>query len=123
MNWQRALTGADRPFAIDVAVRAEHVSDAEDVPTIGPRGEIHYGDRTAFLSERDALLASVLVFHFESELTDTELLGRVWPEGATWRTLLHSLHRLNRRLGRLGLEIVAVGDRAHALRPVRATTF
>ncbi len=99
MNWQRALVGADRPFAIDVAVRSEHVPGAAEVPTIGPRGEIHYGERTAFLNERDALLASVLVFHFESELTDAELLGRVWPEGATWRTLRHSLHRLNRRRG------------------------
>ena len=56
---------------------------AHDVPIIGPGGRLTYGGRTVCLSERNALLVGVLIYHFGSELTDLELLYRVWPDGAT----------------------------------------
>jgi hypothetical protein len=118
MSWQRALVGADRPFAPRVAARSGYACKKVDVPTIGPQGHLTYRDHTAYLSERDALLASVLVFYFEVELTDAELLDRVWPDGATRHTLRRGLRRLNRRLGRVGLEITDIGGHTHALRPV-----
>jgi hypothetical protein len=62
----------------------------------------------------------VLVYHFDEEVADLALLDRVWPEGATRRTLLHRLHRLQRRFERIGLNIVEVSDRSHALRPAVA---
>ena len=98
-TFQRALVGAD-------------------FPVIGPRGQFTFRDHTVFLSERDAMLASVLVYHFASEVTDIELLDRVWPDGTTRWMLLHHLHKLQRRLTRLGLSIVEVPERSHVLRPV-----
>lgn len=87
-------------------------------PMIGPRGQLNYRDRTVYLSERNAMLAGVLVYYFESAVTGVELLDRVWPEGATRRTLRHRLGRLDRRLGRLGLKIVEAGDGTYTLCPV-----
>ena len=89
-----------------------------DAPIIGPRGQLKYGDRTVHLSERSALLAGVFIYHFGSELTDLELLERVWPEGATRRTLRAHLRRLDRRLARVGLTVVDSGYRSHSLLPV-----
>ncbi len=115
----RALVGADRPFGPRVGTTGErHPYHRPDSPTIGPRGELTFRDHTVFLSERNAMLASVLVYHFDEEVADVELLDRVWPEGTTRWTLLHHLHKLQRRLARLGLSIVEVSERSHALRPV-----
>ena len=92
--WQRALVGADRPFGPRVGMSAEHHGHHPvDVPTIGPRGQLTFRGRTVFLSERNAMLAGVLVYFFDAEVSDTELLDRVWPEGATRWTLLHHLHK------------------------------
>lgn len=118
MSWQGALVGAYRPQDLHVAASTEHACEPPDVPMIGPRGQLTYGGRTSHLSERNALLAGVLVYYFESEVTDVELLDRVWPEGATRRTLRHRLRRLDRRLARVGLRIVEAGDRSHALHAV-----
>ncbi len=89
-----------------------------DFPVIGPRGQLTFRDHTVFLSERNAMLASVLVYHFDAEVTDTELLDRVWPDGTTRWMLRHHLHKLQRRLNRLGLSIVEASEHSHALRPV-----
>lgn len=88
-----------------------------DLPSIGPRGELTYRGHSVCLSERNALLAGVLVYHFGTALTDLELLERVWPEGATRRTLRLHLRRLDRRLARVGLTVVDAGYRSHALLP------
>lgn len=91
--------------------RPQHV-----VPSIGPRGELTFRHRTVCLSERNAMLASVFVYHFEEDVTDLVLLDRVWPEGATRLTVHMCLRQLDRRLGRVGLTIVEVAEHAHALR-------
>ena len=97
-------------------------SDAQpdELPVIGPRGRLTYRNRTVCLSERNALLVGVFVYYFGSELTDLELLDRVWPEGATRWTLRLCLARLDRRLARVGLTIAELGDHSHALRPIAA---
>jgi DNA-binding response OmpR family regulator len=118
-TWQRALVGADRPFGPRLGTRGErHPYRQLDSPVIGPRGQLTFRDHTVFLSERNAMLASVLVYHFDSAVSDVELLDRVWPDGTTRWTLLHHLHQLQRRMARLGLSIVEVSERSHALRPV-----
>lgn len=118
MNWQRTLVGADRPFGPGVGMSAApHLHEPRDVPAIGPRGRLTYRGHTVFLSERNALLAGVLVYHFESDVTDTELLDRVWPEGATRRTLRRRLSQLTRRLARIGLAVAEESDGSHVLRP------
>ena len=118
---QRALVGADRPFAPRIgAIAGRHPHCPPDLPIIGPRGQFTFRDHTVFLSERNAMLASVLVYHFDDAVSDVELLDRVWPEGTTRWTLLHHLHKLQRRLARLGLSIVTVSERSHALRPAEA---
>ena len=111
--------GFDGETAI-VAARPEPTQRLEEVPVIGPRGQLSFRNRTVCLSERNALLASVLVYHFGAELSDVELLERVWPDGATHRTLRWSLRRLDRRLGRVGLAIFHSGYRSHALRPAES---
>ena len=118
MSWQGAPVGAYRPQDLHVAARIQHACEPPDVPMIGPRGQLIFRDRTSRLSERETLLAGVLVYYFEAEITDAQLLDRVWPEGATRRTLRHRLRRLDRRLARVGLRIVEVGDRSHALHAV-----
>jgi hypothetical protein len=118
---QRALVGADRPFGSHLSAAAERRPGHEpDAPTIGPHGQLTFRDHTVYLSERNAMLAGILVYHFDSEVADAALLDRVWPEGTTRWTLLHHLHKLQRRLARLGLNIVDVSDRSHALRPAEA---
>jgi hypothetical protein len=120
-TWQRALVGADRPFGPRLGATPErHPYHQPDSPAIGPRGQLTFRDHSVFLSERDAMLATVFVYHFDSEVADIELLDRVWPDGATRWMLLHHLHKLHRRLARLGLSIVEVSERSHALRPVEA---
>jgi hypothetical protein len=118
-TWQTALLGGDHPFGPWKGADAEHQERHEpDSPVMGPRGRFTFRDHTVFLSERNAMLASVLVYHFDSEVSDVELLDRVWPEGTTRWSLLHHLHTLQRRLARLGLRIDEVSERSHALRPV-----
>ena len=101
-------------------IAGRHPHCRPDLPIIGPRGQFTFRDHTVFLSERNAMLASVLVYHFDDAVSDVELLDRVWPEGATRRTLRHRLSRLDHRLSRIGLRIVEVSDRAHVLRPAAA---
>ena len=86
-----------------------------EVPIVGPRGLLTYGDHSVCLSPRYASLASELVHHFGSEVTDLQLLDRVWPGGATRRKLRRRLQRLDRRVGRVGLRITDSGYRTHAL--------
>ena len=120
-TFQRALVGADRPFGPRAVASAEsHPRPEPDFPVIGPRGQFTFRGHTVFLSERNAMLASVLVYHFDSEVSDIELLDRVWPDGTTRWMLLHHLHKLQRRLARLGLAIVDVSERSHALRAADA---
>jgi hypothetical protein len=90
------------------------------VPSIGPQGRLTYRHRTICLSERNAMLASVFVYHFEEDLTDLELLDRIWPDGATRFTVRMCLRQLDRRLARVGLTIVQVAGHAHALRALEA---
>jgi hypothetical protein len=117
----RALVGADRPFGTRLGASPEHDARLEaNAPLIGPHGQLTFRDHTVFLSERNALLAGVLVYHFDSEVSDVELLDRVWPEGTNRGTLLRHLHRLERRVARVGLSIDEVSERSHALRPVEA---
>ena len=119
--FHRALVGADRPFGPRADTTAgHHACQQRDFPVIGPRGQLTFRDHTVFLSERDAMLATVLVYHFGSEVADIELLDRVWPDGTTRWTLLHHLHRLQRRMNRLGLSIVEISERSHVLRAVDA---
>jgi DNA-binding response OmpR family regulator len=108
----------DRRTAAALAMLRGGAQSQPEEPTVGPRGQLNYRGRTVCLSERNALLVGVLVYHFGSELTDLELLDRVWPEGATRRTLRLHLRRLDRRLTRVGLRIVESGDRSHALLPL-----
>ena len=116
-TFQRALIGADRPLGPRVGPVAErHPQHQPDFPVIGPRGLLTFRDHTIFLSERNAMLAGVLVYHFGAEVADIELLDRVWPDGTTRWTLLHHLHKLQRRLARLGLSIVEVSEHSRALR-------
>ena len=91
-----------------------------EVPIVGPRGLVTYGDRSVCLSARNAVLAGALVHHFGTEVTDLELLDRAWPEGATRRKLRARLRRLDRRLARVGLRIADSGYRTHALLPADA---
>ena len=99
-----------------------HMDTTDPAPTIGPRGELTYKGDTVCLSERNALIAGALLYHLETGLTDLELLTRVWPEGTSRWTMLRALGQLDRRLARVGLAVVAVGDRAHALRSLGAST-
>jgi DNA-binding response OmpR family regulator len=108
----------DRETASRVITFPEVTSSPDEMPIIGPRGRLTFGGHSVYLSERNALLLSVLLYHFGRELTDVELLERVWPEGATRHTLRWHLRRLDRRVGRVGLEIVDVGDHTHVLRPL-----
>jgi len=108
----------DRRTAAPIAMLRGDAQSQLEGPSIGPRGQLSYRGRTVCLSERNALLVGVLVYHFGSQLTDLELLDRVWPEGATRRTLRLHLRRLDRRLTRVGLRIVDSGTRSHALLPV-----
>jgi len=93
---------------------------AHEMPSIGPRGQLTYRGHSVCLSERNALLVGVLVYHFGTAMSDLELLERVWPEGATRRTLWLHLRRLDRRLAPVGLTIVDSGYRSHALLPVES---
>jgi len=119
MNYGQAIDLPDREPDIRVTVPMR-MPRLEEMPSIGPRGELTYRGHSVCLSERNALLVSVLVYHFGAELTDLELLDRVWPEGATRRTLRLRLRRLDRRLARVGLTIVDSGNRSHALLPVES---
>lgn len=110
----------DRETVASVVALPEHAQHLDEIPVIGPRGRLSFRHRTVCLSERNALLASVFVYHFGAELSDVELLERVWPEGATRHTLRWSLRRLDRRLGRVGLAIFDSGYRSYALRPAEA---
>jgi len=103
-----------------LALREQATQPLHAVPSIGPRGQLTYRHRTICLSERNAMLASVFVYHFEEELTDLELLDRIWPEGATRFTVRLCLRQLDRRLARVGLTIVEVAERAHTLQAVEA---
>jgi hypothetical protein len=89
-----------------------------EVPIVGPRGLLTYGDRSVCLSARNAALIGALVRHFGAEVTDLELLDRAWPKGATRRKLRLRLRRLDRRLVRVGLKITNSGYRSHALVPL-----
>ena len=111
----------DQATVTRIATLREHTGSLQGMPAVGPRGRLTYRDRTVCLSERNALLVGVLIYHFGSELTDLKLLDRVWPEGATRRTLRLHLRRLDRRLARVGLTIVDSGNRSHALLPVGAS--
>lgn len=106
--------------ATRVVALPDHTRHPDETPVIGPRGKLSYRNRSVYLSERHALLASVLVYHFGAELSDVELLERVWPDGATRQALRWHLRRLDRRLHRVGLEIFDSGYRTHALRPAEA---
>ena len=88
------------------------------VPMLGPRGRVSYAGHSAFLGERDAVLAAVLIYNFERPVRDIELLDRAFPEGATRPTLRVHLARLRRRVAHVGLTIAKVGPDAHVLRPV-----
>ena len=117
MTHEQLIDPLHRETATRIAT-STHAPGTRERPSIGPRGELTYRGRTVCLSERNALLTGVLVYHFGSYLTDPELLERVWPEGATRRTLRRHLRRLDRRLARVGLTIVDSGYRSHALLPV-----
>ena len=95
----------------------DHRAGRREVPIVGPRGLLTYGDRSVCLSARNVSLVGALVHHFGSEVTDLELLDRAWPEGATRRKLRLRLRRLDRRLARVGLQIADSGYRSHALLP------
>jgi len=101
-----------------LAFGEEETRPLRAVPSLGPRGQLTYRHRTICLSERNAMLASVFVYHFEEELTDLELLDRIWPDGATRFTVRMCLRQLDRRLARVGLTIVDVAEHVHALRAV-----
>jgi hypothetical protein len=105
--------------ATSVATLPEPALAVDDMPIMGPRGLLSYRNHTVYLSERNAVLAGVFVYHFGAELSDVELLERVWPDGATRHTLRWQLRRLERRLGRVGLTIFDTGYRSYALRPVQ----
>ena len=109
---------ADPEICTRIGILREPAPVAHQTPVIGARGLLTYGDRAVCLSERNALLLGVLIYHFGSDLTEVELLDRVRPEGATRRTLRLQLRRLDRRLARVGLTIVDSGYRTYALRPV-----
>jgi len=117
MTHEQLIDPLHREPATRIAA-STHTQGTHERPSIGPRGELTYRGRTVCLSERNALLAAVLVYHFGGYLTDAELLERAWPEGATRRTLRRHLRRLDRRLARVGLTIVDSGYRSHALLPV-----
>ncbi len=88
-----------------------------EVPILGPRGLLTYGDRSVCLSARNAALVGALVRHFGAEVTDRELLDRAWPGGATRRKLRLRLRKLDRRMARVGLQITDSGYRLHSLVP------
>ena len=50
------------------------------MPTLGPRGCLSYADRSAFLSERDAMIAATLIYNFEKPVNDLELLDPPFPK-------------------------------------------
>ena len=108
----------DETAATSIATLTQREPRAEHMPIIGPRGLFSYRDRTVYLSERNAILAGVFVYRFGAEVSDVELLERVWPDGATRRTLHWQLRRLERRLRRVGLTIFDTGYRSYVLRPV-----
>jgi hypothetical protein len=121
MSTRYALDAAEKVGGMIAAERSELALHAPEMPTIGPHGLLTYRGRSVCLSERNALLAGVFIYRFNSELTDLELLDRMWPEGATHWTVRLCLRRLDRRVGRVGrvgLEIVEVGEHAHAMRSV-----
>ena len=119
MSTRYALCAPATVAGMISAERGALASHASEMPAIGPHGLLTYRGRSICLSERNALLAGVFIYHFNSELTDLELLDRVWPEGATQWTVRLCLRRLDRRVGRVGrvgLRIVPVGEHAHAMR-------
>jgi hypothetical protein len=103
-------------FLLGAAETDARASHASEMPAIGPHGLLTYRGRSVCLSERNSLLAGVFIYHFNSELTDLELLHRVWPEGATHWTVRLCLRRLDRRLHRVGLTIVEVCEHVHSMR-------
>jgi hypothetical protein len=115
---QYAVETADRAREVLTAERVEHARYEDEMPSIGPHGLLTYRARSICLSERNALIAGVFIYHFNSELTDLQLLDRVWPEGATHLTLRLCLRRLDRRVRRVGLTIIEVGEHAHEMRAV-----
>jgi hypothetical protein len=115
MSSRQAIEITARPADVSAAERRELVWPGPDMPTIGPHGLLVYRGRSVCLSERNAQLAGVFIYHFNSELTDLVLLDRVWPEGVTRWTLRLCVRRLARRVQRVGLTIVEVGEHAHAM--------
>jgi DNA-binding winged helix-turn-helix (wHTH) protein len=107
----------DRETAARVLTLPEPVPAVDELPIMGPRGQLTFRNHSVCVSERNALLLSVLLYHYGNGLSDIELLERVWPEGATRHTLRWHLRRLDRRVRRVGLELVDLGDHTHALRP------
>jgi hypothetical protein len=116
MSTRYAFDAAEQVGGTIAAERNLLASCASEMPAIGPHGLLTYRGRSICLSERNSLLAGVFIYHFNSELTDLELLDRVWPEGATQWTVRLCLRRLDRRVGRVGLRIVPVGEHTHAMR-------
>jgi hypothetical protein len=116
MSTRYALDAAEKVCGTIAAERSALASHASEMPAIGPHGLLTYRGHSVCLSERNSLLAGVFIYHFNSELTDLELLDRVWPEGATHWTVRLCLRRLDRRVARVGLTIVPIGEHAHSMR-------
>ncbi len=116
MSSRQAMEISATPAEAPAAGRHELAWAGPEMPTIGPHGLLTYRGHSVCLSERNAQLAGVFIYHFNSELTDLVLLDRVWPEGVTRWTLRLCVRRLDRRVQRVGLMIVEVGEHAHAMR-------
>lgn len=112
----------DGDGAARVITLPETAASVDDMPIMGPRGRLTYRDHSVYVSERNALMLSVLLYHYGDVLSDIELLERVWPDGATRHTLRWHLRRLDRRVRRVGLELVDLGDHTHGLRPTETVS-
>ena len=63
--------------ARSIATLTRREPHVDETPIIGPRGRFSFRGRTVYLSERNAILAGVFVYHFGAEVSDVELLERV----------------------------------------------
>ena len=105
--------------ARSIATLTRREPHVDETPIIGPRGRFSFRGRTVYLSERNAILAGVFVYHFGAEVSDVELptvlARRRHPPHASVATAPTRAPSSSA----LGLTIFDSGYRWSALRPRR----
>ena len=84
-------------------------------PMIDDSGRLTHQGRSLFLSPLDQRLAQTLVENFGAIVEESELIQKVWPDGARTQVLRVHVSRLRRRLRPLELTIKCVRNAGYLI--------